>query len=708
MTHNLYLDWVATASSLFNTILLFWLGATVLLNAERRTWGIWLAGGGLLAGAAFFVSHTAILRQELNSLAWRLDIWWYAGLALAVAMPLSWYLAMLWYSGFWERGATALRRRQRPWLALVLVMAAGGAVTIALFADPLAAVPLPVSAFIRRLAGASWLVAAYALYLVACTILAVDALLRPGPNERMMGGLARRRARRWLLLASLLLLLVSLAVVAFLLWALPTIRQSGAFRLSDALLVGAGQFDLVISLLIGAAVVALGQAVVAYEIFTGKSLPRRGLRRQWQQVLLLGAGFTLLAGAVVVQGRPLLVYGVLLAAILMTGGLSLLSRRAYSERRRYLDHLRPFIASQRLYDRLLLSNLSTLDGDLDAPFRALCQEILGARRAFLVPLGPMAPLAGEPLCYPGGDVGALPRLSPLVRQLSSPQMLSMPVDPSGWAGACWAVPLWGTRGLIGVLLLGEKQDGSLYTEEEIEIARAAGERLLDTRASIEMSRRLLALQRRQLAATQVADRRTRRVLHDDVLPHLHAALLALDSKAAPADAIALLSEAHREISDLLRDAPATTSPAVIRLGVVGALRHAVEKELADAFDAVSWELEAAAEQRVQALSPLQSEVLFYAAREVIRNAARHGRGAAREEQAPLCLRIAIRENDQQLELILEDNGVGAAGGAGQRRGLALHSTMMAIVGGALALESEPGRFTRVRLTLTDEAAGAQS
>ena len=38
---------------------------TVLLNADRRDWGIWLASGGLLLGGAFFISHTAILSDGL-------------------------------------------------------------------------------------------------------------------------------------------------------------------------------------------------------------------------------------------------------------------------------------------------------------------------------------------------------------------------------------------------------------------------------------------------------------------------------------------------------------------------------------------------------------------------------------------------------------------------------------------------------------------
>ena len=48
MTGILWLDWAILAMSLFNTVLQLWLGLTVLLNAERRSWGIWLASGGLL------------------------------------------------------------------------------------------------------------------------------------------------------------------------------------------------------------------------------------------------------------------------------------------------------------------------------------------------------------------------------------------------------------------------------------------------------------------------------------------------------------------------------------------------------------------------------------------------------------------------------------------------------------------------------------
>jgi hypothetical protein len=57
------IDLLALTLSFFNTFLLLWLGLTLLLNARRRTLGVWLASEGLLMGAAFFTSHSVLLRK---------------------------------------------------------------------------------------------------------------------------------------------------------------------------------------------------------------------------------------------------------------------------------------------------------------------------------------------------------------------------------------------------------------------------------------------------------------------------------------------------------------------------------------------------------------------------------------------------------------------------------------------------------------------
>jgi chemotaxis protein histidine kinase CheA len=40
--------------------------------------------------------------------------------------------------------------------------------------------------------------------------------------------------------------------------------------------------------------------------------------------------------------------------------------------------------------------------------------------------------------------------------------------------------------------------------------------------------------------------------------------------------------------------------------------------------------------------------------------------------------------------------------AGSGQGLALHSTLLAVIGGSLSVESEPGVYTRVRIRLPGE------
>ncbi len=66
MSGNIWLDWITLSVSIFNTIIMLWMGLMILLSSDKRTWGVWLAAGGLLVGSLFFVSHTAIIGQEIS------------------------------------------------------------------------------------------------------------------------------------------------------------------------------------------------------------------------------------------------------------------------------------------------------------------------------------------------------------------------------------------------------------------------------------------------------------------------------------------------------------------------------------------------------------------------------------------------------------------------------------------------------------------
>lgn len=389
--------------------------------------------------------------------------------------------------------------------------------------------------------------------------------------------------------------------------------------------------------------------------------------------------------------------GLPMVTLLLAVLFALFNWRSYSERDRYMDHLRPFVASARVYDALLHDD--ALDIDAETPFRALCQEVLDARLAYLVAVGPLSSLAGPPLTYPddaepAGDVSALADPG------EAPTKLFVPVEPERHGGAQWAVPLWSERGLIGVLLLGPKAGGGLYTHEEMEIARASGERLIDTVACARMARRLMAVQREWLSESRASGRHTRRVLHDDALPRLHALMLQLSSSSEDSTrkAVGELADVHRQLSNLLRELPTAGAAEVATTGLVKALRRAVEDEFGDRFDSVGWEVEPEADERARQLPLNAAEVLFHAACEAVRNAARHGRGADDQRPLALTVRVAWRGG---LEMAIADNGVGfdttRDGGRGQ--GTAIHSTLMAVIGGTWSTESAPGKGTRVALSL---------
>lgn len=661
LSHSL-LERSASALTLFALITMLWLAISVVLHADRRTFGSWIAAGGLLLCAVFLLAYRLILGGSLALPPG----WWRVCLLLSVAAPLLWYLGMLAYAD--RIGAD----RQR--LSVAIVGLSGLALLIAAGVVPAAA----VAAMSVPLAG----------YAAACFGLSALTLLRAAPSAHPMGALAQRRAQPWLLSVLGVLLLIDLLVnVALARWARLPIAEIDDLRAMPEW----PPLHLLGVLLVTIATTTIGQAIVRYEIFTGKLLPRRNLRRAWQIVLALAALYALLIGGMLAPSIAGTIAGVLFAlAIAVVGWYGTL------ERQRAIDRLRPLVAGLRLYDRLL-------DGDrhdLAHTFDDLCKTVLRAQSAVLLPSGPLASLVAAPLVYPPRPIP--PSLATIGDEpiAASPHTLCVAVEPRRYGGARWAVPLWSERGQIGVLLLGPHRDGDLYSQESIEIARATGERLIDALASLETTRRLIDLQRRRLTVGQVLDRRTRRALHDDVLPQLHTALLLLSAdRQADSQITPLLVDAHRQISDLLRDMPPAPTHD-LRDGPIAALRHA--EELSAGFDEVHWQIE----PRAAAARPpdVSAEVLYYAAREAIRNAARYGRG----DDSARPLRLAIRATaDRSLAIQIEDDGVGvgATGRSGGGHGLALHSTLLAIVGGTLSVERlAHGTRITIALPLTDRPA----
>jgi signal transduction histidine kinase len=695
MSEQFFLDWAGLAVSIFNTISLLWLGLTVLLTTGRRAVGAWLTGGGLLLGALFFTSHTAILGRGLASTSLGMDFWWWVSWGPAVAAPLAWYGVMLWYAGF----HLSKPHPHRPWLIVTAALALG-IVLLLLLANPVPS----YRHFVGRelaptlaVAGFPLLIPTYLGYSLLCFLLPLDLLRRADSAVRPLAAVARRRARPWLMAVSGLLLAAGVVMGWTALWVL---QQSPPPTLANPdVATSIKRFDLAVAGLIAMAITLLGRAIVAYAAFTERPLPRRGFFRQWRSTVILAAGFgSVVAWAWTIQLRPL--YSLMLAAVIMTVFHALFSWRSFVEREQFMAQMRPFVASQGLYDQVL-DQVPPDPAALQRFFATLCRDVLGARSAVLVPAGSLATLAGPPLVYPAsGAVPAIPLPTDMAGWFPSPELRCRPALEYA---AAWAVGLWHEERQEGVLLLGEKANGNPYTEEEIEIAQAGGERLLDTLAAAEIARLAMRLLRQRIAQVTVLEGQGRRILHDQVLPQLHTAILYLSGlKDTPAagQAVEVLAAAHRQIADLIHDAPAATPQALAEQDLFAALQSAMKRDFSGEFAAVAWQVSPEAAQAAHQLPLFVAEVVYFAAQELLRNAARHGRGGDEARRLRLLVRLEL---ERDLRLVVEDDGVGFEAGLGAPEGsgsgLRFHSTMLAAVGGRLEVVALPGRGMRAVICL---------
>jgi signal transduction histidine kinase len=163
-----------------------------------------------------------------------------------------------------------------------------------------------------------------------------------------------------------------------------------------------------------------------------------------------------------------------------------------------------------------------------------------------------------------------------------------------------------------------------------------------------------------------------------------------------------LTQAHRRLSGLVREMSNAVPTRLESEGLIAALHSAVDHDFRDSFDALDWKVDPGAQDRAKQLPLFASEVIFFAAQEAIRNAARHGRGT--EINRKLTLDVAI-QNGSGLTIVIGDDGVGRAANRAKGEtgsGLAFHSTMLAVIGGTLSVEDRSGGGTQVVITVTED------
>src|SRR5579883_256930 len=557
-------------------------------------------------------------------------------------------------------------------------------------------------------------------------------------------------ARPWLLLAALLMVgltttLGVLVVQAILNWVhhphtvlekLPPVVVSttniNTFPLNLIVL------DLIANGAVALVILLIGYSIVRHGILIERSLARRGFFEQWRGIVIVATCVASFIALLVAYTHSNL-GGLLLITSLATAAYALFTWSSYTAHDRYIALLGPFVRSTSIR-HWLNTDLQKTEQDLETLFYHLCHNVLAVQCAYLaVVAGPLRrsfSYRWPEEAIPGTNF--MPR--PLNRRKRAMDAMNWPVHGDSEAEVplriqvtlygrptiCWLLPIYDERGLVATLYLGPREDGGAFTDEDMNLAHACGQRILDTLVDHEAMQAVAGLLRRRIIDVKLLGAQQRRILHDEILPQMHLALLRLETLRslipveqtvppqpqqdadqsaslvhAVDETVEMITDAHRRLAAMMR-ATATGAPHRLeRDGLMRAIHTMLNQDFQHAFDEVYWCVSEETERVIdEKTPPAIAELIFAAVQEALRNAARHARGTDIHRRLRLTLKASC---DPHLEVIVSDDGVGilsaSSSTTGTGGGLLTHSALLAIAGGSLTIKSIPGEGVSVRIVL---------
>ena len=402
---------------------------------------------------------------------------------------------------------------------------------------------------------------------------------------------------------------------------------------------------------------------------------------------------------------------------------------SYTAHDRYIALLGPFVRSTSL-SHWLNTDLLKTEQDLENLFFHLCHDVLAVRFAYLtVTAGALK--RNFSYCWPkdavlGSKLIALNKRGNIDAEAPKRVQITLHGQPM----ICWVLPIFDERGLVAALYLGPRQDGGAFTDEDMNLAQACGQRILDTLGDHEAMQAVSGLLRRRIVDVNLLGAQHRRVLHDEILPQMHLALLRLETLRSELDtdtdhskrldsseecreqvlyeAIDMITDAHRRLATMMRTTAPGAPHRLERDGMMHAIQTMLEQDFQSSFDELEW---CVSEETATAIDevtpPAIAELIFAAVQEALRNAARHARGNDVHRHLRLTLSASYNREGPYLEVIVADNGVGITSASSATTstggGLLTHSALLAIAGGSLNIKSSPGEGVTVKILLPAES-----
>ena len=486
--------------------------------------------------------------------------------------------------------------------------------------------------------------------------------------------------------------------------------------------------DLGATLAVALVILLIGYSVVRHGILIERSLARRGFFEQWRGTVIVATAVAMFIAILVtfIHSNP---GGLLLITSLAAVAYALFTWSSYTAHDRYIALLGPFVRSTSL-SHWLNTDLQKTEQDLENLFFHLCHDVLAVQFAYLtVTAGTLK--RNFSYRWPqeavlGSKLIALNRRGYI--DAETPKRIQITLH--GQLMICWVLPIFDERGLVAALYLGPREDGGAFTDEDMNLAQACGQRILDTLGDHEAMQAVAGLLRRRIVDVKLLDAQQRRVLHDEVLPQMHLALLRLETlrstsvikpgepenlessevcrEQALNETIDMISDAHRQLATMMRTTAPGAPHRLERDGMMHAIRTMLEQDFQNAFDEIEW---CVSEETATAIDevtpPAIAELIFAAVQEALRNAARHARGNDIHRHLRLTLSASFQRGGSYLEVIVADDGVGITSASsattGMGGGLLTHSALLAIAGGSLNIKSSPGEGVTVRIVLPAES-----
>jgi two-component sensor histidine kinase len=500
-------------------------------------------------------------------------------------------------------------------------------------------------------------------------------------------------------------------------------------------------------------ILLVGYSVVRHGILIERPLARRGFFEQWRGIVIVATTVALLI-VLLVNLTSSKLGGLLLITTLATAAYALFTWSSYTARDRYIAMLGQFLRNTNSH-HWLNTDLQKTEQSLESLFFHLCHDVLAVqcarltilsgpiRRTFnyrwpatatddvLAEIRPPDSLRAEGADQLSANIAQRPALKPRLQgrkpgEAHNPAPRRARITLNGKRMICWILPIHDELGLVAMLYLGPREDGAVFTDEDMNLAHACGQRILDTLGDHEAMQAVAALLKRRIVDVKLLGAQQRRVLHDEILPQMHLALLRLETLRslipveqtvppqpqqdadqsaslihAVDETVEMITDAHRRLAAMMR-ATATGAPHRLeRDGLMRAIHTMLNQDFQHAFDEVYWCVSEETERVIdEKTPPAIAELIFAAVQEALRNAARHARGTDIHRRLRLTLKASC---DPHLEVIVSDDGVGilsaSSSTTGTGGGLLTHSALLAIAGGSLTIKSIPGEGVSVRIVL---------